>query len=81
MKLQKQPIRILFRIVLRHHAYYGDPNGQFAARYMQPSFHEWFIQQIRQRMCSEHGTEQATANVSMAGLLGKHPYSNQMFVW
>jgi hypothetical protein len=81
MKLQKQPIRILFRIALRHHAYCGDHNGQIAARYMQPSFREWFIQLIRQRLCSEHGTEQVTVNVSMAGLLTKRPYSNQLFVW
>jgi len=28
--------------------------------------------------CSEQGAEQETVNVSMTGLLGNHPYSNQM---
>ena len=52
MELQKQPTRTSFRIVLRHHAYKGEPNGQFATRYMQPSFHDWCVWQIRQRLCS-----------------------------
>jgi hypothetical protein len=81
MKLQKQPIRTPLRIVLRHHAYYGEPNGKFATRYMQPSFHDWCMWQMRQRLCSEQGTEQETVNVSMTGLLGNHTYWNQMFVW
>lgn len=80
MKLQKQPTRTSFRMVLRHHAYYGDPNGQFATRYMQPSFHDWCIWQMRQRLRSVQGTEKVTVNVSVTGLLGKHPQSNQMFL-
>ena len=62
MKLQKQPIRTSMWIVLRHHTYYGEPNVQFATRYMQPSFHDWCIWQTRQRLCSKQGTEQETAN-------------------
>lgn len=46
---------------------------------MQSSFHDWCIWQIRQRLCSVQGTKQVTVNVSVAGLLGKHPYPTKCF--